>query len=131
MDSLKGLRGKIAGPLNENKKLSTKNNELTSKIEQLEEEINNLKEDKGSISLFGQNIEKSLYNTIMWSCIVVLAIVLAFFMMSFKSRNANSKKAKRELAIIEKEFEEHRKKSLKKEQEIMRKLQDEINKNNS
>ncbi|WP_407267387.1 hypothetical protein R8G64_12630 [Tenacibaculum maritimum] len=39
-----------------------------------------------------------------------------------------TKEAKNNLAEIEQEFEEHRKKSLEKEQKIRRQLQDEINK---
>ena len=42
----------------------------------------------------------------------------------------STKSSKNELEKIENEFESFRKNSLKKEQETMRKLQDEINKNN-
>ncbi len=130
LDSLKALKNKSVGIVTENKELAQKINTLNSEITNLKEEITSLQEDTNSINLFGKNIEKSLYNTFLWSVIIVLLILLVFFVYRFKSSSSVTKRTKKELSTIEKEYEEHRKKSLKKEQEIMRKLQDEINKNN-
>lgn len=130
LDSLKSLRKEISSHSSETKQLNQKIVSLEKEVKALTSEVDGLKEDKDSISLFGNNVEKSLYNTILISCIVVLLILLVFFVLRFKANISSSKKIKREFEVLEKEYEEHRKKSLKKEQEIMRKLQDEINKNN-
>ncbi|MFL0155057.1 hypothetical protein V2714_10940, partial [Tenacibaculum maritimum] len=63
-----------------------------------------------------------------WGVITILFISLFFFIYKFKESSALTKEAKNNLAEIEQEFEEHRKKSLEKEQKIRRQLQDEINK---
>ena len=56
-------------------------------------------------------------------------VALKLFAYQFKNANTVTKKAKLDLSELETEFEQHRKTALKREQKVMRKLQDEINKN--
>ncbi len=130
LDSLVALRKLSLNSSAEIKGLNTQINQLKKEIVTLQEELKALKEEKDSIALFGNQIEKGLYNTILWAIIIVLLVALIFFVIRFKSNLSSVKNVKRELESLEREYEEHRKKALKKEQEIMRKLQDEINKNN-
>jgi len=65
----------------------------------------------------------------MWGIIGVLAVLWLFFAYKFKSSNSITKEANTKLAETEQEFEEHRKRALEREQQVRRKLQDEINKN--
>ena len=74
-------------------------------------------------------MNKTAYVSMMWVVVAILLIALIFFVLRFKSSFSTIKQTKFELDKVENEYEEHRKKSLKKEQELMRKLQDEINKN--
>jgi hypothetical protein len=65
----------------------------------------------------------------MWGIIGVLTILWLIFTYRFRASNAITKEAKIKLAETEQEFEEHRKRALEREQQVRRKLQDEINKN--
>ena len=65
----------------------------------------------------------------MWSIIGLLIIGLLFFIYKFKNSNAVTKEAKLKLAETEEEFDQHRQKKLEEQQQLRRKLQDEINKN--
>jgi septal ring factor EnvC (AmiA/AmiB activator) len=138
--SLLKLKNHVLDSINTiNKNLVSSNqstSQLNSKITVLEEEIATLKnevstmsEDKDSINLFGVLISKTKYNLLVWSIIIVLVLVLIFLLLKFKNNQIVNNRTKNELDKIESEHEAFRKKSLKKEQEIMRKLQDEINKN--
>ena len=49
-------------------------------------------------------------------------------MYKFKNSNVITKEAKKTLEETEEEFQEHRRVALEREQKIMRKLQDELNK---
>lgn len=98
-------------------KISTLNTDLTTSIE---------KED--AISFIGIPLQKSTYNTIMWSTILGLFAALAFFIFKFNNSNSVTKETKDALADVENEFETHKKKALEKEQKLRRQLQDEINK---
>ena len=85
--------------------------------------------EKENITLFGSFTSKSSYKTIVWVIIISLLTFLLFFLFKFKSSNRITKEAKEKLKEIELELEETKNKSRIKEQELMRKLQDEINKN--
>ena len=114
--------------------------EFKLKINALEKEVAELKkgnqnttdsinENINTISLFGININKSYYNIIFCSIIIVLLLLLIIIISRFKRYQSKTSKINEDIVQLESEFESYRKNSLKKEQEIMRKLQDEINKN--
>ncbi|MCG8182837.1 hypothetical protein [Tenacibaculum piscium] len=101
----------------------------------LKNEINTLKNDlslsvekENGIAIFGFLIDKSLYNTILWSIISGLLIGLAFFIYKFSSSNAITRETKNLLVGVEDEFEQYKRSSIDKEQKLRRQLQDEINK---
>lgn len=81
-----------------------------------------------SIPLFGNQIEKEFFKTIMFSIIGILILFLGLIISKFNSNNSTSKQIKKELKELEGEYEEHRRKALEREQKVMRKLQDELNK---
>lgn len=95
----------------------------------LKKELASVNFEKENITLFGSLTSKSSYKTIVWIIIISLFSLLLFFLFKFKSSNRVTKDAKEKLKEIEFELEETKKKSRIKEQELMRKLQDEINKN--
>jgi len=84
--------------------------------------------EKDSMSLFGIQLSKTGYNVLMWSIIGGLLAFLLFFIYRFNNSNTITRDAKKMLEETEEEFEEHRKRSLEREQKVMRRLQDELNK---
>jgi hypothetical protein len=104
---------------------------LKTDLATINQKITDLNTEKDSISLLGLQLSKGSYQTLMWGIIGVLAILWLFFAYKFKSSNAITKEANAKLAETEQEFEEHRKRALEREQQVRRKLQDEINKNKS
>ncbi len=119
-------------------KLNTTNQQITDQkttIAGLEESLAKTNEDlasvtqqKDSLGFFGASVTKSSYKTIMWVIVAILLAMLGFFVYKFKNSNAVTVQAKKALAETEEEFEDHRRRSLEREQKVMRKLQDEINK---
>ncbi len=90
--------------------------------------LNQTNLEKDSMSLFGMLMSKTSYNVLLWSIIAGLLAFLLFFIYKFKNSNVVTRQAKLSLAETEEEFEEHRKRALEREQKVMRRLQDEINK---
>ncbi len=84
--------------------------------------------EKNSMSLFGFLMSKTGYNVLMWSIIAGLLALLLFFIYKFNNSNAITRQAKFALSETEEEFEDHRKRALEREQKVMRRLQDELNK---
>ena len=91
-------------------------------------EITTLKTQIQSISFLGIEIEKGLFKTILFSFIGGLLLLLIFFISKFKQSNSITKQIKSDLKEVEEEYEDHRKKALEREQKVMRRLQDELNK---
>lgn len=82
---------------------------------------------KDNISFLGISLAKGIYNTIVWSLIIVLALLLLFFINRYKSNIRVAKESKDTADEIREEFEQHRKKSMEREQKLKRDLQDELN----
>ncbi|NQY29509.1 MAG: tRNA (guanine-N1)-methyltransferase [Flavobacteriaceae bacterium] len=102
---------------------------LESKIEALNNEITIVNTGKDNISFVGSDMKKDAFKNLFWSIISVLSILLLFFIYKFKNSNTITQEAKAQLADIEKEYENHKKTALEREQKVMRKLQDELNRN--
>jgi hypothetical protein len=98
-------------------------------ITALKKELASVNFEKENITFFGSLTSKSLYKAIVWITIMSLLTFLLLFLYKFKNSNIITTDAKEKLKEIEFELEETKKKSRTKEQELMRKLQDEINKN--
>ena len=73
-------------------------------------------------------MEKSIYKSLTYSLILIFIGLFLFYFFKFKQSNVQTKEAKLTLKEVEEEYDEHRKKALEREQKIMRKLQDELNK---
>jgi uncharacterized membrane protein (DUF106 family) len=101
---------------------------LKSNLSNTQSTLDNTNKEKDSMALFGMQMSKGGYNTMMWSIVAVLLAFLVVFIYKFKNSNAVTKAAKKSLEETELEFEEHRRVALEREQKVRRQLQDEINK---
>lgn len=128
IDSIKDLKKSI---LQKSTSLKIEKNNLAKLDDTLNKtikELEALKKTNNSTTIFGFEIDHITYNIIIWSLIVVLLFGVIYFVYKFLNSNLVTKKAVQNLKEIEIEFEQHRKKSLVREQKLRRELQDEINK---
>ncbi|WP_109439210.1 MULTISPECIES: tRNA (guanine-N1)-methyltransferase [Aquimarina] len=128
IDTLKTLESKLN---TSNLKITEQQSTITGLEESLAKtngDLTAVTQEKDSMSFFGAAVTKSSYNTIMLVIIGILLAFLSLFIYKFKNSNAVTVQAKKALAETEEEFEDHRRRSLEREQKVMRKLQDEINK---
>lgn len=107
-----------------------------TKVDELENQLSVIKDDlataqaaENEMSFMGIQTSKVAYNTVVWSIMGGLLLLLGIFILRFKNSNAVTRSSKERLSEVEEEFESHRQRSLEREQQIRRKLQDEINKN--
>ncbi len=139
MDKYESLKANVLDSLNKAEKLIVEKENLLiterEKIKELNTKLTKTKSDldlalvkENSISLFGQQVSKVTYNLVLWIIIIVLASGLSFFIFKFSRSHILTKEAKENLESVEEEYENHRKKSLEREQKLRRQLQDEINK---
>lgn len=103
-------------------------NGLKSNLENTTKNLDSITENKNNISLFGITISKKSYKMIMWTIVIILFVLLLLFIYKFRNSNILTQEAKSSLTELDKEFEEHRRRALEREQKVRRQLQDEINK---
>jgi ATP-dependent Zn protease len=138
-DEYEKLKSNVLDSLKNCKKLiSEKENLLKTErdnVEVLNSSLNTTKLDldtalqkENSIFLFGSHLNKTTYNLILWFIIILLFVGLGFFIFKFSKSNVLTNEAQSNLLDIEQEFDDHRKKSIEREQKLRRQLQDEINK---
>ncbi|GGX28559.1 hypothetical protein [Aquimarina muelleri] len=128
VDTIKTLESKLN---TSNLKITEQKSTITELEESLAKTNDNLSTitlEKDSISFFGIALTKSSYKTMMWVIIGILLGLLGFFIYKFKNSNSITLEARKALDETEAEFEDHRRRALEREQKVMRKLQDEINK---
>jgi len=82
-------------------------------------------------SFLGMQISSFTYHMLLWGIIILLIIILSYSFIRMTRNNMTTREAKNSLENLQVEFDQHRKKSLEKEQKLMRQLQDEINRGNA
>ena len=128
IDSLNALHKQLADT---KQIISNRNNEIGTLKTNLTDTQNTLEAtnlEKNSMSLLGIQMSKTGYNVLIWLIIGGLLTMLLFFIYKFNNSNVVTRNAKKQLLETEEEFEEHRKRALEREQKVMRRLQDELNK---
>ncbi|MFK8060307.1 MAG: hypothetical protein AB8B78_09480, partial [Polaribacter sp.] len=110
------------------KKETINSAELEIKLTKTRIERDMALKQENSISLFGMQLSKVTYNLLLLSIIVLLLLGLSYFIFKFSRSNVLTKEAQDNLLDVEHEFDQHKKKSLEREQKLRRQLQDEINK---
>lgn len=128
LDSLKTLESKLNSS---NQKIIAQQTSITNleaSLAKTNEDLSAVTEEKDNMTFLGISFTKGSYKTMMWTIVGALVVLLAFFVFKFKNSNSVTIQAKKALAETEAEFEDHRRRALEREQKVMRKLQDEINK---
>jgi hypothetical protein len=95
-------------------------NQLAAEIEQKNQAI----ADRDNFNFLGMGIQKTVYSSMMWLLVAILAGALAFFAMQYFRSFGRIKKAERDFLDVQEEFEQHRKNTLDRERKLKRELID-------
>lgn len=129
LDSIAALETKIETLSEE---ITTQQEEIAGLNKSLTSTNNDLivsKEKEHGIYLFGMLLQKTTYNIILWFIIGTLLFLLVVFVMNFRRSNSIAGNATLKLRESEEEFDAFRQRSIEREQQLRRKLQDELKKN--
>ena len=139
-DWLLQLKGNVADSLAASKKEITNNRSTISlqkstiknlqiQLKKADENIQQLTNTKNSISFFGLLLDKTVFNFLILLVVVTLVVLLIIFITKFKHSNTVTEQSIQRLKETEEEFNTHRQTAIKREQKVLRQLQDERNKN--
>jgi len=99
----------------ENVQIESLNTELASTKDERDDAIRN----KDSFSLFGIQMHKTLYSTIMWLIILGLAVFAAILFIMFKRSHVVTSHTKDELLSVQEEFDQYRKTAREKYEKLV------------
>ncbi len=119
LDSLRSEKLEVA-------RLNSELDERNLQIEKLNTDLAQAKSDrdqaihtKDSFFFLGIEMQKGLYNTIMWFIVVGLAVVGVIFFLMFKRSYVVTVQTRKELEAIQAEYEEYRKSSREKYEKLV------------
>ena len=127
-DTLNGMRLEKTSLQQELNQRAERIEELTSQLASTRDSLGNSRAAQEEMALLGTPTSKSTYRLIMWSVVGLLFLFLLIFMFRFRRSNVITVRAKENLSNLQEEFDDHRKRSLDREQKLRRELQDELNK---
>lgn len=126
-DSLSKSRSEIIGLKSEVTELKSQVRQLTTRITDLEAQLDESESLRDSLSFLGLNMNKATYHSVVWIIIAALMVFGVFAYTSFMRSNKVTSKTKKEMAALEVEYDEHKKKSHEKQIKMGRELQTERN----
>lgn len=130
-DSLTQLESNIVTISTEIETQKSEISNLTSELDTTKNELTISKGKENGINVLGILTNKSTYTLIVFTTIGILLLIIIVLFIKYKNGFDIIKTTKNKLAETDEEFENFRQRSLEREQQIRRKLQDEINKNKS
>lgn len=130
-DTLKRFRQEVALHQDSITGLSKEIIAYRDSINQTRQQLKEAQSKGETVSFLGMDIKEGLYHVVVWIIILALFVVCLVIMASMRRNTVLAREAKTNLSDLQNELDQQRKKSLEKEQKLMRQLQDEINKRNA
>jgi hypothetical protein len=95
--------------------IETLNTDLSRTKNERDEAIKN----KNSLTLLGMNLNKALYNSIMWFIILGLSALAAIMLVLFRRAHAVTSQVKTDLEATQEEFDQYRKNAREKYEKLV------------
>ena len=108
-DTLSVAKSNISGLLIIKSKLTHAVDSLTTELGATKSSLEEMTLTKNSMRVFGIEVNKVIYNIILWAIIAGLVIILATGFLVFKRNMTITKSTKKELKELKEEFEAYRK----------------------
>lgn len=110
-DTLKNAKNRISGLLQETNVLNSRIDSLQSSLESTGASLEKASSTKNSISILGIEVNKVVYNSVMWTIVAALLLLLAIGYLTFKHNRITTVKTLKELENMKADFEEYRTKT--------------------
>jgi hypothetical protein len=119
-DTVAGAKRKINNLNSVIAALNVRIDSINKAIETAKSSVDEMTRTKNSISVLGLEVNKTTYNSITWTIIVILIFLLVIGYMIFRTNLSTTIRSKKELVEVKNEFEEYRKrKNIEHEKMIM------------
>jgi len=110
-DTISTLHQRIASQNKQTATLNVTIDSLNSRLNTTQTNLNDVTKSKNSVSLLGMEVEKGAYNSIMWSIIIILLLILLIGFLAYKRNQRIVITRNKDLEDLKTEFEAYRKTS--------------------
>lgn len=108
LDTLSATKNTITGLKNLTSNLENTNDSLNIILETTRINLGEITATKNSLSVLGMEVNKFIYNTVMWSIVIALVVALTLGLILFKRNLSVTLRTGKELKELKDEFEEYR-----------------------
>jgi hypothetical protein len=126
LDTLKAVEGELLATQTMVESRNVSIDSLNKVLATNSSTLNATIKEKNTLRLLGIAMDKSAYNSIMWTLIAGLAFTLVLFIIMFKRSHAIISETRKDLEEVKSEFEAFRKRALEREEGIVRRYHNEI-----
>ena len=130
LDSIQHYQTETLAKSEEITGLHTEITRLRDSLNNTNHELAQTQANRDPVHFMGIQMTETAYHLMVWAIILVLLIALLVIIFRTRQSQITAREAKQNIAVIQEEYDQFRKKSLEKEQKLKRQLQDEINKGN-
>jgi hypothetical protein len=110
LDTLTKAKARINGLVAQTAVLGNRIDSLNKSLEASGDKLSQATRTKNSIRMLGIEVNKSVYNTVMWTILAALLFFLIAGFLSFKRNHSTTLRTKADLEDLKKEFEDYRQK---------------------
>ncbi|MBN1144494.1 MAG: hypothetical protein JXA72_08720 [Bacteroidales bacterium] len=111
VDTLRNAKTKISVLIQETNVLNARIDSLRESLESTGASLEKASSTKNSISILGIEVNKVVYNSVMWTIVAALLLLLAIGYLTFKHNRITTVKTLKELDDLKAGFEEYRTKT--------------------
>lgn len=126
MDTLKLKEKQISDAKNQVLAQKIQIDSLALAIESTHNDLDKAVKERDSFKMFGIPVQKTGYNSFVWTLIGILAATLLIFLLLYRRSHLTISQARSDLDETKKEFEAFRKRALEREEGIVRKYHNEL-----
>jgi hypothetical protein len=127
-DTMKLVRYNLAGQRRIIAEKDIHIDSLNQHLQATQDELELALREKNSLKFIGIPMVKQAYNSLVWIFIGSLSAGLIIFLLLYKRSHAVIRQARADLESTKEEFENHRKRALEREEQVVRKYHAELNK---
>lgn len=109
VDSIDAARKEIGNLISERQDRDALIDSLNSAIGNVRSDLEGMIRTKNSIAVLGMEVNKKVYNSILWTIVAALAGILAVGFLTYKRNYSLTVNTKKECEELKKEFEAYRK----------------------
>lgn len=111
IDSIKSAKTRISGLTNQVSALDNRIDSLQQSLVAAKNDLDKAVRSKNSIRVLGIEVGKTAYNTVMWTLLAGLLLLLTLGYLTFRHNRSVTVRTKKDLEELKTEFEEYRTKT--------------------